>query len=930
MVDVEKGQISEKKGSYDGDDTEAAAAKLWAVYVSEAEKYDKGLVESWKSDMDGLLIFAALFSAIVAAFIIESYKTLNSDSGDLTVQLLTQISQQLAASANASTFHISPSTPFTPAVTSLVCNALWFISLGFSLATALIATLVQQWAREFLHKGDLRSAPVIRARIFSYLYYGLKRFKMHTVVEVIPVLLHTSLMLFFAGLVAFLIPVNVVMALIVAGVLFIVAVTYLTFTLLPLRYLDCPYRTPISGAFWTILLFLKSFWRQHRRLTVESSIEAMLHTEAVLDSPLSLDETMVEAMSRTAMEPSVNRSERDHKALLWTVKSLTDHFELEPFVEAIPELLWGPKHRRHVYEEHILRLVHNPEVQLHNRIASLLHSCDTGILSAEDSKRRRITCYKAFWALARLSIQSSNATVDFSHIYHRWHVDTTLRMTDWDTYAVSALALMEWSTLGVVEQQLLDLREHLIACRDRTSSSVDLDLRQIASTLDDIRLKFRKDRPTDLPNQGSSTGQIVELLSQVDFLLSVRYRIVFRYLAQSAHLSSAPYHWGETRAAMVLDPSAHIEDVVGSLISVSSQLERLNITPDATEIAWIDTSTSILLSFWQPAQHVPIPTVLISFLNERRSDSALRKVLRNGGRIEFYLWSNFPTTISPRGLLRLRFRGRRSTVKDVFIVMWRLASLGVNRILRDKSRLAQLDSVVDALPVRNSLHAPICRSITALIKNQILDEIEVSATAENLVLLLSNQHVFPKEVVAEFPETLLPLDSISSGGPASRYLNARVTEGRIGVLAEFLDHCVLDDMPYMAAETLKRTIISPPKAAVHPTHQIRLANSIQSIFTTGMPTDLLEVIINLNCWNLYAAVPSRRSVDRWVPLFAWLNNATARHQIKDTFIAYEQKLVLADSTPVLSRLRDIVQGIMSTHPQRNAEPATDMGEQLVS
>ncbi|KAJ6527156.1 hypothetical protein B0H19DRAFT_899754, partial [Mycena capillaripes] len=80
----------------------------WAVYVSEAEKYDKALVESWKSDMDGLLIFAALFSAILTAFIIESYKTLNSDSGDQTVQLLVQISQQLAASVNGSIFQVAP------------------------------------------------------------------------------------------------------------------------------------------------------------------------------------------------------------------------------------------------------------------------------------------------------------------------------------------------------------------------------------------------------------------------------------------------------------------------------------------------------------------------------------------------------------------------------------------------------------------------------------------------------------------------------------------------------------------------------------------------------------------------------------------------------------------------------------------------------
>jgi hypothetical protein len=30
---------------------------MWAVYVAEAEKYDRGLVESWKSDMEGMLIF---------------------------------------------------------------------------------------------------------------------------------------------------------------------------------------------------------------------------------------------------------------------------------------------------------------------------------------------------------------------------------------------------------------------------------------------------------------------------------------------------------------------------------------------------------------------------------------------------------------------------------------------------------------------------------------------------------------------------------------------------------------------------------------------------------------------------------------------------------------------------------------------------------
>jgi len=178
--------------------------------------------------------------ASLTAFLIESYKTLNPDSGDVTVQLLSQISQPFAASANGGTFSIPPSpTPFTPSASSLVCNALWFISLGLSLACALVATLLEQWARDFLHRSEIHSVPIIRARIFSFLYYGLKRFNMHTVVEVIPLLLHASLIFFFAGLVAFLIPVNTtMMSISTAVILALVAGVYSILTLLPLRYLE--------------------------------------------------------------------------------------------------------------------------------------------------------------------------------------------------------------------------------------------------------------------------------------------------------------------------------------------------------------------------------------------------------------------------------------------------------------------------------------------------------------------------------------------------------------------------------------------------------------------------------------------------------------------------------------------------------------------
>ncbi|KAJ7114291.1 hypothetical protein C8R44DRAFT_630300, partial [Mycena epipterygia] len=103
---------------------EAAGAKIWSVYISQAEKYDKALVDNWRRDMEGILIFAGLFSASLTAFIIESYKTLSPDQGQITITLLTQISQRLAAGNNATSMDEPPLPTFSPTPISVVCNAL--------------------------------------------------------------------------------------------------------------------------------------------------------------------------------------------------------------------------------------------------------------------------------------------------------------------------------------------------------------------------------------------------------------------------------------------------------------------------------------------------------------------------------------------------------------------------------------------------------------------------------------------------------------------------------------------------------------------------------------------------------------------------------------------------------------------------------------
>ena len=65
-------------------------------------------------------------------------------------------------------------------------------------------------------------------------------------VRVLPLLLHASVFLFFAGLVLFLFPINVVVAGITLALVCIVGLLYIVLTFLSIYSEDCPYETPLS------------------------------------------------------------------------------------------------------------------------------------------------------------------------------------------------------------------------------------------------------------------------------------------------------------------------------------------------------------------------------------------------------------------------------------------------------------------------------------------------------------------------------------------------------------------------------------------------------------------------------------------------------------------------------------------------------------
>ncbi|KAH7089301.1 hypothetical protein BKA62DRAFT_161835 [Auriculariales sp. MPI-PUGE-AT-0066] len=102
----------EKKYPPDAHGEEASPnARVWRVYRDRVTELDDDLLEGWHKTLDVLLIFVGLFSAIATAFIIEAYKGLQPDYGEITARGVVA----LLAQSNTSLLHLCP---FPASITS--------------------------------------------------------------------------------------------------------------------------------------------------------------------------------------------------------------------------------------------------------------------------------------------------------------------------------------------------------------------------------------------------------------------------------------------------------------------------------------------------------------------------------------------------------------------------------------------------------------------------------------------------------------------------------------------------------------------------------------------------------------------------------------------------------------------------------------------
>ncbi|PFH45531.1 hypothetical protein AMATHDRAFT_158934, partial [Amanita thiersii Skay4041] len=204
---------------------------------------------------------------------------------DTTNRLLASIILQLNSSSIVQNAIVPDNilAPKTVDLWAVWVNIFWFSSLSLSLSAAIIGILCLQWLREYQRKVEL---PAKEAFALQYMRYeGLVQWRVPAIIASLPLLLQTSLVLFFLGLLDLLWNLNHVVAIVITVIsgfilLFLLATSFLpTLQFLShrsrrLRIPQCPFKSLQSLAIHRIL---------------SRMISALLHFMLVLAPGTKLD-----------------------------------------------------------------------------------------------------------------------------------------------------------------------------------------------------------------------------------------------------------------------------------------------------------------------------------------------------------------------------------------------------------------------------------------------------------------------------------------------------------------------------------------------------------------------------------------------------------------------------------------------------------------
>ena len=140
---------------------------------------------------------AGLFAAVLSAFLVYTIPQLQSNSIDISKDILLHISLQLSNSSVPA--YVEPRS-FVP-TNAAVVNTLLFTSLALVIIDAYLAVLTRGWLREFDRSWRNLNVPEERARAREMRFQALKQYRLPEVVGLLPLLIQASLVLFGVALI---------------------------------------------------------------------------------------------------------------------------------------------------------------------------------------------------------------------------------------------------------------------------------------------------------------------------------------------------------------------------------------------------------------------------------------------------------------------------------------------------------------------------------------------------------------------------------------------------------------------------------------------------------------------------------------------------------------------------------------------------------
>ncbi|KAI0665535.1 hypothetical protein C8Q78DRAFT_1083890 [Trametes maxima] len=225
-----------------------STADAWANAAEIVKRNSDDVIKRWDAEIDTLLVYAGLFSAVLTAFIVQSYPLLSPASPDPVVAALAQISAQLSSFSANPPFINSTVPPFQATDNTSSPPSRW---PSCSLVAASVGITVKQWLHEYRvgASGTSREVARLRQRRLD----GLRKWRVAEIVAALPVLLQLALALFGAGMLTLLWNLDHHTAAVVSVGAAIVSISSAVTAVLPWFYDDCSYLSPQSLAMYAVL-----------------------------------------------------------------------------------------------------------------------------------------------------------------------------------------------------------------------------------------------------------------------------------------------------------------------------------------------------------------------------------------------------------------------------------------------------------------------------------------------------------------------------------------------------------------------------------------------------------------------------------------------------------------------------------------------------